>query len=79
MLVRTSHSSYVLVDDEPVFLVSADVEEESPSCDSGLNLSKESDQNQMVTLSTSPSSAVEVVPPESTSPGVDGAVSQSER
>lgn len=63
---------------EPVFLVSADVEEETPSCDSGQNL-RESDQDQMVTLSTSPSSAVEVVPPESTSPGPDGAVSQSER
>lgn len=64
---------------ECVFLVASDVEEESPSYDSGQNLSKESDQDQMVALSTSPSSALEVVPPESTSPGPDGAVFQSER
>lgn len=73
----------LFIDDEPIFLISADAEAletaESPSCGSGQNLSNSSDQDQMVTFSNTPPTAVEMVPPDSTSPGPDDAVTQSER
>lgn len=71
------HTASLFIDDEPIFLVSADAE--APSCGSGQNLSNSSDQDQMVTFSNTPPTAVEMVPPDSTSPGPDDAVTQSER
>ncbi|XP_034381744.1 lymphoid-restricted membrane protein [Cyclopterus lumpus] len=51
---------------------------ESPSCGQTQNLSKSSEQDQTVTLSNTPPTASQMVPPSSTSPGRDETITQTE-
>lgn len=64
-------------------LVSADAEAletaESHSCGPDQNVSNSPEQDQKATLSNTPPTAAEMVPPNSTSPGPDEAITQSER
>ncbi|XP_031721463.1 inositol 1,4,5-triphosphate receptor associated 2 [Anarrhichthys ocellatus] len=51
---------------------------ESPSCGQTQNLSNSAEQDQTVTLSNTPPTAAQMVPPSSTSPGQDDTITQTE-